>query len=284
MGRAAHLLDQPEEQVVVLAAVAFGALAPHLLKEGPAEHRQVADVVAAQQVVGGIVGLEVPHQRPADILFKEGLVAVQEAVRLAGGPQVQDGPAHLVHGMGRQHVVMVGQGQVFPVGQGRRRVGVGGNPLILDLFVYDLLILCLIFPHNLSHLAVGAVGSVRQAELAVGGSLVHKGIQEGPQVGRRGVVQGGQDADGGQAAVGPGLARIKSPLGRQDFFVRQVAGFLAEKAALDKARRPLCHGGQALFPGHRHRIAAQLPDAFALLLVHRCRPLISYASPRWVAL
>ena len=289
VGGAPHLFDQAEEQVVVLAAVALRPLAPDLLIQFPAEHRQVTDVVAAEEIVRGIVRLEMGGPGAADVLFKEGLVAVQEPVGLACGPQVQDGPAHLIHGMGGQDVVVVGQSQIFPVRQGGGRIGVLGDALIFDLFIYDLLILRLIFPHNLPYFRVSAVGGVRQAELAIGRRLPHKGIQKGPQVDRRRIVQGGQDADGGQAAVCPGFPLIKGPLGCQNLFVGQIAGLFAEKAALDEARAPFGHGGQAFFPGHRHRIAAQLPDAFALLFVHMFS-LVSLdgprpqAWPRWTAL
>ena len=168
---------------------------------------------------------------------------------------------------------MVGEGQILPVGQGGRGVGVGGDAPVLDLFIYDLLIFLLIFPHDLPHLGVFRVRGVGQAELPVRGRLPHKGVEEGPQVGRRGVVQRGQDADGGQAAVLPRPAGVAGPLGLQHLFAGQIAGLFAEKAPLDKAGRPLGHGGQAVLPGHLDRIAAQLPDAFCLLVVHGFSPL-----------
>ncbi len=63
MGRAAHLLNEPEEEVVVLTAVAFGAFAAQLLIQLPLEDRQMTDVVAAEQIIRGIIGLEVSHHR-----------------------------------------------------------------------------------------------------------------------------------------------------------------------------------------------------------------------------
>ena len=38
MGRAAHLLNEPEEKVVVLTAITFGAFPAHLLEQLPPEH------------------------------------------------------------------------------------------------------------------------------------------------------------------------------------------------------------------------------------------------------
>ena len=82
MGRAAHLLDEPEEEVVVLTAVALGAFAAQLLIQRPLEDRQMTDVVAAEQIIRGIIGLEVSHHRLFDVLGEERLVAVEETVRL----------------------------------------------------------------------------------------------------------------------------------------------------------------------------------------------------------
>lgn len=63
MSRTAGLFDEPEEEVVVLTAVALGALAAQLLIQRPLEDRQMADVVAAEQIIRGIIGLEVSHHR-----------------------------------------------------------------------------------------------------------------------------------------------------------------------------------------------------------------------------
>lgn len=77
--------------------------------------------------------------------------------------------------MGGQHIVVIGEGEIFARRQRLGGVGVGGDALIFDLFVYDSLIFLLIFPYNTLHLGVGVVGSVRKAELTIGGGLVHKG-------------------------------------------------------------------------------------------------------------
>ena len=68
MGRAAGLLDEAEEEVVVLTAVAGGPLAAQLLVQRPPEDRQMADVVAAEQIIRGIIGLEMAHHRLFDAL------------------------------------------------------------------------------------------------------------------------------------------------------------------------------------------------------------------------
>ena len=71
MGRAAHLLNEPEEKVVILTAITFGAFPACLLEQLPPEHGQMADVVAAEQIIRGVIGLEVGHQRLFDLFGEE---------------------------------------------------------------------------------------------------------------------------------------------------------------------------------------------------------------------
>ena len=89
MGCAAGALRQPQEQVMVLAAVALRPLAAQLLIQTAAEHRQMTDVIAAQQVIRGIVRLKVGRPGAADALFKQSFVAVQKIVRKALLAQLQ---------------------------------------------------------------------------------------------------------------------------------------------------------------------------------------------------
>ena len=161
---------------MVLAAVTLRPFAPYLVPQSLPEHCQVADVVAAQQVIRGIVRLEVSRQGPPDALGEQGLVTVQKAVGLPALPQLQNGLAHGVQGVGGQHVVVVRQGQVLPGGQLGHCVGVGGDALIFDLFVYNSFIFRLIFLYDLAHLGVCCIGGISQAQLPVGGRLPHKGI------------------------------------------------------------------------------------------------------------
>ena len=247
---------------MILTAVAFRAFAAQLLPQRFLEHRQMADVVAAQQVIRGVIRLEVRHHGAADALGEQCLVAVQKTVRLAALPQLQDGLAHGVQGMGCQNVVVVSQRQILPCRQLRGGVGVGRNALIFDLFVYDLLILLLIFLYDPLHIPVGSVRSIGKAELSVGRGLPHKGIQKLPQVLFRGIIQRGQHRDGGQAAVCRRFAGHLGTLGFQHLFGGQVACTLAKATALHKARAAPDHGGQALFLCQLHGIAGKLLGAF----------------------
>ena len=179
--------------------------------------------------------------------------------------------------MGCQNVVVVSQRQILPRSQHRCGVGVGRNALVFDFFVYDALILCLIFLHDALHITVLRVRSIGQAELSVGGGLVHKGIQKFPQVFFRGIIQRGQHRDGGQTAVCRRFSGHLCALGFQHLFCRQVACLFAKTAAFDKARAPLEHGRQALVLGQLHGISCQLSGTFQSQ-VH------THASPRWVAL
>ena len=196
MGRAAHLLDEPEEEVVVLAAVAGRALTAHGLPQRFPEDGQMADVVAAEQVIRGIIRLEMRHDGPLDGFGEERFVAVKEAVRLSLRPKLQNGLAHGVQRMGGQNVVVVGQRKIFARSKGCGRVRVGRNAPVFDLFVYDALILCLIFLHDPLHPGVFRIGRIGKAKLPIGGRLPKEGIQKFPQVSFRRIIQRRQDGDG----------------------------------------------------------------------------------------
>ena len=217
------------------------------------------------------------HHGPLDALGKECFIAVEEAVRLTLRPQLQNGFAHGVHGVGRKDIIVVGKGQIFAGGKLCRSICVCRDALVFDLFVYDALILCLIFLHDALHITVLRVGGIGQAELPVGRGLPYEGIQKFPQVFFRGIIQRSQDGNGGQAA---GVGRFSGhlcALGFQHLFCRQVACLFAKTAAFDKARAPLEHGRQALVLGQLHGISCQLSGTFQSQ-VH------THASPRWVAL
>ena len=59
--------------------------------------------------------------------------------------------------MGSQDVVVVSQCKVFAGSKSCRRVRVGRNALVFDLFVYDALIFCSIFLYDTLHTAVFGV-------------------------------------------------------------------------------------------------------------------------------
>ena len=262
MGRAAHLLDEPEEEVVVLTAIALWPLAAHGIPQGLLEHGQMADVVAAEQVIRRIVRLEVCYDGPLDALGEERFIAVKEAIRFPPLPQLQDGLAHRVHRVGRQNVVVVRKGQIVPGGKGSGSIGVRRNALVFDLFVYDTLILCLIFLHDPFYGIVFRVGRIGKAELAVGSRLIHKRIQKFPQVWFRRIVQRGQDRDGGQPAGVRRLPGQFGPLGFQHLFRGQIPGLFAEAPALDEAGPPRQHGTEALIFRQLDSITRQLLGAF----------------------
>lgn len=69
----------------------------------------MADVVDGHQVLGRIIGLEVADARVLGRFLKQGLVAVGKR-RAALGQCF----AHAIDGMRREHVVVVGKGQILP--------------------------------------------------------------------------------------------------------------------------------------------------------------------------
>ena len=64
-------------------------------------------------------------------------------------------------------IIVVGKGQIFPCRKLCRSIGVCRNALVFDLFVYDALILCLIFLHDALHIGMFCIGSIRKAERCV---------------------------------------------------------------------------------------------------------------------
>ena len=101
--------------------------------------------------------------------------------------------------------------------QPRSGVGAGRNALVFDLFVYDALILCLIFLHDALHTTVLRVRSIGQAEAYVRRSGSQKN-QKFPQVFFRGIIQRSQDGNGGQAAVCRRFSGHLCALGFQHLF------------------------------------------------------------------
>ena len=94
---------------MILRTVARGSFAADGIEQRFFEDSQVADVVDRHQVLGRVVGLEVADTGVLGRFFKQGLVAVREGCAALG-----QGLAHAVDGVGGQHIVVVGQGQVVP--------------------------------------------------------------------------------------------------------------------------------------------------------------------------
>ena len=187
-------------------------------------------------------------------------VAVQES-RAGGGRR----PAHLVHGVRGQQVVVVGQRQIGPGGQRRGGVGVGGDAFVFDLAVDDAGVGRRARLRQLAHAGVGGVGGVGKHKLPARAGLGLDAVEEGVQERFRGVVQRRQDADEREGG------RICRALGRQRAFGRPVPRAFAQQPPPEKARRAPQHGGQALFAGQRAGIAEQFLDSFGLQ-VHSVRP------------
>ena len=119
VGDAFGALGQPQDQVVVLAAVEVLAQAPDLLDQGPPGHGQVAHVVVGGQLVRRPVRLDVRVvQLPCRVQLV--LVGVQDVDGRVG----VEPPHHLGQGVRLELVVVVQEGHVLPGGHGQ--CGVGG--------------------------------------------------------------------------------------------------------------------------------------------------------------
>ena len=169
---------------MILRAVAGRALTADGVEQRFFEHGQMADVVDGHQVLGRIVGLEVADARVLGRFLKQGLVAVGKR-RAALGQRF----AHAIDGMRREHVVVVGKGQILTRCELRSLVRIGGNALVLDFGVDDALVLRGAGADCLAHVGVGTVAGVHQNQLPVRRGLGLHAVQKLLQKLRRSVVQ-----------------------------------------------------------------------------------------------
>ena len=228
----------------------------------------MADVIAAVEVIRREIRLEMARDGAADIAREQRLVAVQKRrARLARGLH------HLVHGVRREHVVMVGKAEVLPRRQRGGGVRIGGNALILNFSIEDagrpfpVIVLRLILPHELAHLGVGVVAGVGEAQLPVRAGLREDAVQQRAQKARRRIVQRHADADDGpvQRAV------IERALRGKRLPARQKAPPFAAEAPPEKRGRAPERGAEAVLPHAGEKEREQLAHALELQL-HRDRP------------
>lgn len=137
MSRTAGLFDEPEEEVVVLTAVALGAFAAQLLIQRPLEDCQMTDVVAAEQIIRGIIGLEMSHHRLFDVLGEERLVTVEETIRLTLFAELQDSLTHRVHGVGASTSSWSARARYSPVASVSAALVLAAMPLF-STFLYTI--------------------------------------------------------------------------------------------------------------------------------------------------
>ena len=157
---------------------------------------------------------------------------------------------------------MVGQRQVFPGGQRRGGVGVGGDALVFDLPVDNAAVPGGTFLNGPAHLAVGVIAGVHQHQLPAGCRLALNTVEELLQKPGRRVIERRQDADGGPLF---GVLSRLGALGFQRLFGGQIPRPLAEEPPLEKARSPGDHDTHPLLFRQGTGVAEQFLDAFGLL-------------------
>ena len=84
-------LRQPQDHVVILAAVKLPAEVSDLVQKFSGEYREVADVIVASERVRCIIRLEMRAKRVLRLLVKRILIRIDEVRVLFA-----DGPHHLV--------------------------------------------------------------------------------------------------------------------------------------------------------------------------------------------
>ena len=110
---------------MILTAVKALPQAADFLHQFPANHRQVADVVAAAQIIRAVIRLIVRFVVPGAVFIH--LVFIGENhIRLI----LQDGPCHLIQGICRQQIVMVTKGNPRPFCHADCQVGVAGDAFV----------------------------------------------------------------------------------------------------------------------------------------------------------
>ena len=155
-------LAQLQKQIVVLRAVAGAVQPAHGVEQPGLKHGEMADIIAAVEVIGRKIRLEMACAGPLDAGFKQGLVGIQKrCARLAGGFQ------HLVHRVRGQHIVMVQQSEIFAPGQLGRGVCVGRNAVVCHLAVAHVF-LC---GKKLAHIGMRRIGCIRHAKLPIRAGL-----------------------------------------------------------------------------------------------------------------
>ena len=120
-----RLLRQAEEEIVILAPVKAAAQ-PGFLQQLPPDHRHVAQVVVAHQVVRAVVGLVVRVHVAPSVLCDPVLVGVDH-VRVLFGDAFRRPP----QGIRGQQVVVVTQGGVFALRRLHGLVRVSADALVL---------------------------------------------------------------------------------------------------------------------------------------------------------
>ena len=231
---------------MILRAVA-GAVQPARRAEQPGlEHGEMTDIVAAVEVIGREIRLEVARDRPFDAGFKQGLVRIQKArARLTGGLQ------QLVHRVRGQHVVVVQQREVFALGQCRGGIGIGRNA-----FVFHPAIAHLFFPgKKFAHIGVCRIGRISHAQLPVRAGLPGHTVPHLLKICARRIVHRHADRDMRPAGI------IKRALAFQHGLRGQKPSFFAFQPPPGKAQRALCRGGKAVLPHKRAEHGTQFAHA-----------------------
>ena len=211
-----RLLGQPQDQVMVLAAVKFRAeTAAGFLQELLPESGEVADIVVGPQVVRGVVRLEMGIEC---VLrgFAEGVFVGIDQVRGPGGDDLH----HLKEGGRVEQVVVVEQGVPVPGGHADTPVGIAGNAFVgLEFLVLDAGIFGGFAFADPLDVGVGFVAAVSQAELPVRVGLVFDGVQHLDEIGFGCIVEGNQDAELNRIGEGGVLLRCFLLLRQEGFAV-----------------------------------------------------------------
>ena len=187
-----RLVCQAQNHVVILAPVKFGPVQLRPLQQLFIEHAEMTDIVVGTQVVDGVIRLEMHGDHLIHIaVFEGGFVAV-DIIRVL----FIDHLHIFIQHAGMKQVVVVKRRHEFSRRHFQTSVGVlRDSAVFFKLFVYNPAVLCRVFPADLSHVGMGIVRTVRQAQLPVLIGLCLHGLDHFPQEILRRVPQRRQHAD-----------------------------------------------------------------------------------------
>ena len=192
-----HLLcpvRQPQDHVVILAAVKPGAEQLRPVQELSVEDAEMADIIVGTQVVHRIVRLEMHGQHLIDVPAPESGLITVNVVRI---PLI-DCLHIFVQGAWMKNIVMVKQPRIFPRCHFQTLVCIAGNTLVLRKLPVDdpsPAVRLRIFQTDLPHAFVPVVRAVRKAQLPVLIGLVQNRIQHFPEEILRRVKERDKNAD-----------------------------------------------------------------------------------------
>ena len=195
---------EPQDHIVVLAAVKLGAEQLRPVQKPSGKGAEMTDIIISPQIVRCVVRLEVQSDHVVDgtASLKRCLITIDVVRSL-----LTDRLHILVENAGMQHIIMVKKRYIVTGGHGQTSIRIAGYSFIFrKLFIEDpaietaagaqvLLVLLHIFSADLLHIGVLLVGAVSQTQLPIFIGLTCHRLDGLSQKLLRGIVKGHENAE-----------------------------------------------------------------------------------------